>query len=287
MNILVTGSKGQLGSELKVLSNTYEKYSFTFVDIEELDITNKNAVIEFFRDNNFDYCINSAAYTAVDKAEEDKLKADKVNAVGPSNLAEASNIYGTTLIHVSTDFVFDGNKNIQYTEVDKPNPINVYGASKLRGELLIKEVIYEYFILRTSWLYSTFGNNFVKTMQRLGREKDSLGIIVDQIGTPTYARDLAKAILTIVSTKSNNYGTYHYSNEGVASWYDFAKAIFDYSNIKVELNPISTSQYPTPAKRPSFSVMDKSKIKENINISIPHWTDSLKECIAVIKSRSH
>lgn len=280
MNILVTGSKGQLGSELKILSNTYEKYSFTFVDIAELDITNKNAVIEFFKNNNFDYCINSAAYTAVDKAEEDKENADRVNAIGPSNLAEACKVYGTTFIHISTDFVFDGNKNVQYSEIDKSNPINVYGETKLRGELLINEVMEEYFILRTSWLYSTFGNNFVKTMIKLGSERDSLGIISDQIGTPTYAHDLAKAIITIIDTKSDKYGVYHYSNEGVASWYDFAKAIFDYSGITVELKPIPTSQYPTPAKRPSFSVMDKTKIKENIKVNIPHWTDSLKECIS-------
>ena len=287
MNILVTGSKGQLGSELKVLAETNKEYSFIFVDVDDLDITDKEAVISFFNSNNFDYCINSAAYTAVDKAEEDIENAEKVNAFGPANLAEACKIYNTTFIHVSTDFVFDGNKNVQYSEDDETNPINVYGETKLKGESLIQEKLEEYFILRTSWLYSTFGNNFVKTMQRLGRERDNLGIIVDQVGTPTYARDLAKAIMTIVDTESTSYGIYHYSNEGIASWYDFAKAIFDYSNIVVELNPIPTSQYPTPAKRPNFSVMDKSKIKENIKINIPHWTESLKECIALIESRSH
>ena len=283
MNILVTGSKGQLGSELKVLAEANKKYSFIFVDVDDVDITDKEAVIRFFNSNNFDYCINSAAYTAVDKAEVDNENSEKVNAIGPKNLAEACKLSNTIFIHVSTDFVFDGNKNVQYSEDDETNPINVYGETKLKGELLITEVMEEYFILRTSWLYSTFGNNFVKTMQRLGREKDNLGIIVDQIGTPTYARDLAKAIMTIVDKQSTSYGTYHYSNEGVASWYDFAKAIFQYSNIEVELNPIPTSQYPTPAKRPSFSVMDKSKIKENIKIIIPHWTDSLKECISLLK----
>ena len=283
MNILVTGYKGQLGSELKVLAEVNKKHSFIFVDVDDLDITDKGAVISFFNSNNFDYCINSAAYTAVDKAEEDKENAEKVNAIGPANLAEACKISDTTFIHVSTDFVFDGNKNVSYSEYDETNPINVYGETKLKGESLIQEKLEEYFILRTSWLYSTFGNNFVKTMQRLGRERNNLGIIVDQIGTPTYARDLAKAIMTIVYTENTNYGVYHYSNEGVASWYDFAKAIFEYSNIEVKLNPIPTSQYPTPAKRPSFSVMDKSKIKENIKIIIPHWTDSLKECITLLK----
>ena len=284
MNILITGSNGQLGSELKSIAKSNKGHSYTFVDIAELDITNKEAVINFFNSNSFDFCINSAAYTAVDKAEEDIVNAESVNTIGPGNLAIACKLSKTKLVHISTDFVFDGSKNIQYSEKDITKPINIYGDTKLKGELLVQKEIDEYFILRTSWLYSSFGNNFVKTMQRLGQERENLGVIVDQIGTPTYARDLAKAIMVIINTSSNDFGIYHYSNEGVASWYDFAKEIFYYSNISIELNPITTLQYPTPAKRPRFSVMDKTKIKQKLNISIPHWSDSLKECIKLMNT---
>ena len=283
MNILVTGASGQLGSELHFLSNNYPNHTFTFTSREQLDITSEADVFTFFQKNNFNYCINGAAYTAVDKAESDFLNAEKVNTVGAKNIASACKKLEVILIHVSTDFVFDGNKNIAYLENDKTEPINVYGTTKLKGELAIQDRLTKYFILRTSWLYSSYGNNFVKTMQRLGKEKKNLSIVSDQIGTPTYARDLAKVILTIIETKNKQYGTYHYSNEGKVSWYAFAEAIFDYSNITLTLNPITTAQYPTAAKRPSFSVMNKNKIKNNLNICIPHWTDSLKQCITLLK----
>ncbi|WP_139263030.1 dTDP-4-dehydrorhamnose reductase [Flammeovirga pacifica] len=281
-NILVTGAKGQLGSELQFLSHSQKDLTFTFVDVEELDITNQNKVVDFFGKGKFDYCINCAAYTAVDKAESDKDLAYEVNVNGPKNLAVAAKKHKTKVFHVSTDFVFNGDSSTAYTEDMVTNPLGVYGDTKLKGEEAIAKTIQHYFIIRTAWLYSSYGGNFVKTMLRLGREREELGVIVDQIGTPTYARDLAETILSMINNCDEAYGIYHFSNEGVASWYDFAKTVFKIKNIEVKVNPIPTSAYPTPAKRPSFSLLDKSKIKTTFNISIPYWQDSLLNCLDLI-----
>lgn len=282
IKIVVTGAKGQLGSEIYEAAKGITGYSFDFTNSKALDISSKQSVESYFKNNNYDYCINCAAYTAVDKSEDEKEKADLVNHIGVSILADACKINSVIFIHISTDFVFDGDKNISYLESDKTNPINYYGASKLKGEKVIEQSLDKYFIIRTSWLYSSFGNNFVKTMIKLSDSRDSLSIIDDQIGTPTYARDLANVILKFIATRNDNYGVYHYSNEGVACWYDFAKMTFEYSNKNIDLKPISTEQYPLPAKRPKFTVLNKNKIKTKLNISIPHWTDSLKDCLKKI-----
>lgn len=281
--ILVTGSNGQLGSELKVIA-TYEPFEFIFTDVEELNLIKAEAVNSFFNTYKIDYCINCAAYTAVDRAEKDVSAARAINVEAVQNLAEACIINNTTLFHISTDFVFRGNTYKPINEDLKPDPISVYGFTKLEGENLALRTNPKTIILRTSWLYSSFGNNFVKTMMKLGKEKDELGIIIDQIGTPTYAGDLAKAILSIIKTADEidldeKYGIYHYSNEGVASWYDFAKAIFDIKNIDVVVKPLKTEEYPTPAKRPNFSLLDKSHIKKSFKLEIPYWRDSLKLCL--------
>ncbi|MBB3699808.1 dTDP-4-dehydrorhamnose reductase [Flammeovirga yaeyamensis] len=281
-HILVTGANGQLGSELQFLSKNHNDFNFTFVDVDDLDITDQNKVIQYFAQGKFDVCINCAAYTAVDKAESDQELAFKVNVCGPENLAIACDKNNTTLFHVSTDFVFEGDSSTAYSENMQTSPLGVYGHTKLKGEQVIQQVLKKYYILRTAWLYSSYGNNFVKTMLRLGRERGELGVIVDQIGTPTYARDLAKAILLLINDNQECYGVYHFSNEGVASWYDFAKTIFMMKNIEVNVNPIPTSAYPTPAKRPSFSLLDKSKIKTTFNITIPYWQESLLNCLKLI-----
>jgi dTDP-4-dehydrorhamnose reductase len=278
-NILVTGGKGQLATCIKDITKDINDLNFIYVDVDQLDITDLNAVNTFFINNEISYCINCAAYTAVDNAETNKDIAEKVNVLGARNLANACKSNQSVLIHISTDFVFDGLQTNFYTEEDKENPLSIYGLTKLQGEIAIAESLKEHFILRTSWLYSEHGQNFLKTMLRLGAEKDSLGVVVNQIGTPTYAGDLAKVIVAIVGKKKPRFGTYHYSNEGVASWYDFAKAIFDISNTKIDLSPIKTEAYPTPAKRPNFSVLDKSKIKNYMELEIPYWRDSLEKCI--------
>ena len=275
MNVLVTGGNGQLASEFRFLA-TSSNHEFTFVDVEDLDITNEEQVETFLSENEYDACINCAAYTAVDKAEEDTALAEKVNVEGVEVLAKACDKHDVIVFHVSTDFVFDGKSNVFYKESDETNPISVYGQTKLDGEQALINNAEKYYIIRTSWLYSSFGNNFVKTMLRLGEERESLGIIVDQVGTPTYARDLARAILTIMDSDKKEYGVYHYSNEGVASWYDFALSTLRKKHIEVEINPIPTTQFPTPAERPKFSVMDKSKIKTTFGVEIPHWQDSLE-----------
>jgi len=281
--ILVTGASGQLGQCLQALSLSEPAIKFTFANSKELDITKKESVTSFFKKTNFDFCVNCAAYTAVDKAESDEDSAQKVNVLGSKYLAEACLNTSAKLIHISTDFVFDGMSNVPYTEECETNPLSVYGKTKLEGEIAITSVLKEYFILRTSWLYSEYGNNFMKTMLRLSTERSELGIISDQIGSPTYAKDLARVVVHIIKSNSNEFGVYHYSNEGVASWYDFAKAIFDITNTKIVTNAIPTSAYPTPATRPRFSVMDKTKLKRNLEIEIPYWRDSLKEAISLIK----
>tara|TARA_B110000238_G_scaffold192908_1_gene228726 strand:+ start:123 stop:980 length:858 start_codon:yes stop_codon:yes gene_type:complete len=281
MNVLVTGSNGQLASCIKDLAKQYEDLNFIYTDYQELDICDLKQVNTFFQSNpKIDYCINCAAYTAVDKAESEVEKAFEINAIGPKNLAQVCSEFDTILIQISTDFVFDGEKTEPYTETDVAKPISVYGASKLEGEEEIKKTLETYFILRTSWLYSEYGTNFMKTMLKLAETRDEISVVSDQIGTPTYAGDLADVILKIITSNTKSFGLYHYSNEGVASWYDFAKAIFEASNIEIKLNPIKTSAYPTPAKRPLFSVMEKTKIKETLNIEIPFWRESLKKAIA-------
>jgi dTDP-4-dehydrorhamnose reductase len=287
ITILVTGANGQLGSELKVIA-TYEPFEFIFTDVEELNLIKAEAVNSFFNTHKIDYCINCAAYTAVDKAEKDLSAARAINVEAVQNLAEACIINNTTLFHISTDFVFRGDTYKPINEDLKPDPISVYGFTKLEGENLALRTNPRTVILRTSWLYSSFGNNFVKTMMKLGKEKDELGIIIDQIGTPTYAGDLAKAILSIIKKADEldldeKYGIYHYSNEGVASWYDFAKAIFDIKKIDVVVKPLKTEEYPTPAKRPNFSLLDKSHIKNSFKLEIPYWRDSLKLCLELFE----
>jgi dTDP-4-dehydrorhamnose reductase len=277
--ILITGGKGQLATCIKDIAEGLNEYIFIYVDLDELDITNQAEVNSFFEFENISFCVNCAAYTAVDKAETERELSARVNKVGALNLAKACSEHGAGLIQISTDFVFDGDRAKPYTEEVAPHPLGVYGDTKLQGEKAVTDSVKEHFIIRTSWLYSEHGQNFLKTMLRLGSERDNLSVVADQIGTPTYAGDLAKVILKIITEKRTEYGVYHFSNEGVASWYDFAKAIFDESNTKVKLLPINAEAYPTPAKRPNFSVMDKSKIKNTLNIEIPYWRDSLKECL--------
>jgi len=283
-NILITGSCGQLGSEIKELSKKYNDNSYFFTDRETLDITDLKATVNFINTNNIDVVINCAAYTAVDKAEEDEINANIVNHLAVRQMANIAKEKHIKLIHISTDYVFDGSSNRPYTEEDLPNPQGVYGATKLAGEKAMQEINPQNsIIIRASWVYSSYGNNFVKTMLRLGKERDEISVIFDQVGTPTYARDLAEAILTITqnSTLNSQHSVmvYHYSNEGVASWYDFAKAIFEMSGIMCEAKPIETEGYPTPATRPHYSVFNKTKIKKEYNITIPYWRDSLKECL--------
>lgn len=278
--ILVTGSNGQLGSEIRALASQYEDdFRFIFTDVAELDITDRQGVCDFVEQNMVNVLINCAAYTAVDKAETDPELADLLNRVAPGYLAEAMDAVGGTMVQVSTDYVFDGTNHRPYHEDDPTNPTGVYGRTKLAGEEEVIRGCTGSMVIRTAWLYSTFGNNFVKTMLRLGKEKDELGVIFDQIGTPTYARDLAAAILQIVK-QGIKPGVYHYSNEGVCSWYDFARAIHHIAGItSCRVKPLHTEEYPTPAARPHYSVLDKTKIKEAFNLTIPWWEDSLREMI--------
>jgi len=278
--ILITGANGQLGQCIKGLAHTLDdKFEFVYANSAFLDITNQNQVVTYFNKNKFNYVVNCAAFTAVDKAETETEAAYNVNANGPENLANACLKNDATLIHVSTDFVFDGERKVAYNELDKTNPVSVYGETKLKGENKISTILEKYFILRTSWLYSEHANNFVKTMLRLGNERDTLSVVADQFGTPTYAVDLASAILEIMKNEKTEYGLYHYSNEGAISWYDFAKKIFELSNTIIELSPIKTEAYPTPATRPKYSVMDKSKINRELGVEIINWEKSLGECL--------
>jgi len=282
MNILITGSKGQLGSEIKELSKHYKYFNFIFTDYEELDITSKVDLEVFFAENNIDYIVNCAAYTAVDLAEKEEVKVFKLNAYAIKYLVEFAQEYNSKFITVSTDYVFDGQATEPYKTDTPTNPKSTYGKSKELGEKFALEYS-KTMVIRTSWLYSTYGNNFVKTMLRLGKEKDELGIVADQIGSPTYARDLAKAILDVVVFSENDKfipGIYHYANKGAISWFDFTKKIFEIENIDCKLNAITTADYPTPAKRPAYSVFDTSKIAEIYNVEIPEWDKSLKECLS-------
>jgi dTDP-4-dehydrorhamnose reductase len=280
--ILVTGAHGQLGTELNFLSSMLENHSFVFVGSKDLDITNADALNNFFSKEEYSAVINCAAYTAVDKAESEKEVAFKVNAEGAANLAIACKQHNAKFIHFSTDFVFDGTAYVPYLEKDKTNPLSVYGASKLAGEEQVVASNPNAVIIRTSWVYSSFGNNFVKTILKLCKEREQLNIIFDQIGTPTYARDLAAVVLQIVQQQEWKPGIYNYSNEGVASWYDFAVAIRDLAGLKTKILPIETSQYPTPAVRPKYSLLNKKKIKETFGIEIPYWRDSLEKCMKLL-----
>jgi dTDP-4-dehydrorhamnose reductase len=269
--VLVTGANGQLGKSIYRIAQDYLELDFVFTDVADLDITQDRAVDAFFQFKKIDYCINCAAYTAVDKAEEEVDKAYLINATAVKNLAHACNNSGAVLIHVSTDFVFDGTKQIPYTEEDTPNPLSVYGKSKLKGERYVQEVLDKHFIVRTSWLYSEYGNNFVKTMLRLAEKRDEISVVSDQIGSPTYAGDLATFLLKIINTSSEAYGTYHYSNDGSISWFDFAVEIFKQYKKAVRVVPIPTTAYPTAAKRPAYSVLDLQKVNKKMKSQIYFW----------------
>lgn len=277
MVVLVTGANGQLGQSLQFIAPNYPELHFVFCATSDLDITNLEACKRTFSKIKPAYCINAAAYTAVDKAESEPEKAYLINVAGPRNLAEVCKKNNTILLHISTDFVFDGSKNSPYTEEDIPNPTGIYGQTKLDGEIEVQAILQEYFIIRTSWVYSQFGHNFMKTMLRLASERDSISVVNDQIGTPTNAIDLADTLIKIIISNKDAFGIYNFSNEGQCSWYDFSKKIFEINNININLQPIPTSAFPTRAKRPSFSVLDKSKIKTTLGIKIKNWEESLKK----------
>ena len=279
MNILITGCNGQLGNEMQLLEAKNPQHTYFNTDVEELDITDRETVAAFVEHNRIDGIVNCAAYTAVDKAEDNQELCDLLNRVAPGYLAEAIERRGGWLIQISTDYVFDGTNHTPYVETDPVCPNSVYGRTKLAGEAAAQRACSRTMIIRTAWLYSTFGNNFVKTMIRLGNERPQLGVIFDQIGTPTYARDLAVCIMTAIN-QGVKPGVYHFSNEGVISWYDFTKAIHRLAGITAcTVRPLHTSEYPTPAARPHYSVLDKTKIKQAYGIEIPYWEESLAECI--------
>jgi dTDP-4-dehydrorhamnose reductase len=280
MVVLVTGANGQLGQSLQFIAKNYPDIHFVFCSSSDLDITNLENCQAVFSKIKPNYCINAAAYTAVDKAESEAEKAYLINVIGAKNLAAVCKEYSTVLLHISTDFVFDGNSAKPYSENDIPNPMGVYGQTKLDGENAIQAVFENYYIIRTSWVYSQFGNNFMKTMLRLASERDSISVVNDQFGTPTNAVDLANALIQIILTDNrqpttDNFGIYNFSNEGQCSWYDFAKKIFEINNISIDLKPIPTTSFPTPAKRPSYSVIDKTKIKDIFGITIKKWEESI------------
>lgn len=282
LQILVTGAGGQLAQALHRMQHRYP-FQFHFLSEKSLDITDQASVEAYFAKTPLDFCINTAAYTAVDKAEEEKLMAFAVNVQGTRNLARACEANGVVFMHLSTDFVFDGQAHTPYTETEKCNPLNVYGASKLRGEEATLELCRRTLIVRTSWLYGQGGQNFVSTMLRMGKQRKSLQVVQDQVGTPTCADNLSAALLDMVTTLYMNpekqpWGIYHYSNEGVASWYDFAYAIFRLAGMEIDLQPTNTANFPRPAKRPPYSVMDKSKIKQVFGLKIPHWHVALRKC---------
>ena len=279
MNILITGCNGQLGNEMQRLELLHPEHTYFNTDVQELDITDRDAIRRFVDEHAIDGIVNCAAYTAVDKAEENIELATALNSDAPGYLAEAADSRNGWMIQISTDYVFDGTNHRPYEETDEVCPNPVYGSTKLKGEFNTMNNCRQAMIIRTAWLYSTFGNNFVKTMIRLGKEKPELGVIFDQVGTPTYARDLAQVIFTAIE-KGVKPGIYHFSNEGVISWFDFTKAIHRIAGIKTcKVRPLHTSEYPTPAKRPHYSVLDKTKVKETYGIEIPYWEDSLRECI--------
>ena len=279
-NILITGANGQLGNEMRVLSAENKEYNYFFTDVAELDICDAKAILDFVKANDINVIVNCAAYTAVDNAEDNVELCTKLNADAVGYLAEAAEANGAEFIQISTDYVFDGTAHTPYKETEPTCPNSVYGNTKLAGEQNALTRCTRSMVIRTAWLYSTFGNNFVKTMIRLGKERDSLGVIFDQIGTPTYARDLARAIFAAIR-QGVVPGIYHFSNEGVCSWYDFTKAIHRLAGITTcHVKPLHTSEYPTKASRPHYSVLDKTKIKSTYGIEVPHWEDSLRNCIS-------
>ena len=279
MVVLVTGANGQLGQSIQFIANQYPNIQFIYTDYQELDITNFESCLTVFAKYKPQFCINTAAYTAVDKAESESDKAHLINAVGPENLAKVCKEFNTILVHISTDFIFDGTSKVPYLETDIPNPKSIYGQTKLDGEIAIQKNWEKHFIVRTSWVYSQFANNFMKTMLRLASERDNLSVVNDQIGTPTNAVDLAEVLIVIIVSsfkfQVSSFGIYNFSNEGQCSWYDFANEIFHQKGIKIDLKPIPTSAYPTPAKRPAYSVLDKTKIKKVFAIEIKDWKESL------------
>ena len=290
MVVLVTGANGQLGQSIQFIANQYPNVQFIYTDYQELDITNFESCHTVFAKYKPQFCINTAAYTAVDKAESEAEKAHLINVIGPENLAKVCKEYNTILLHISTDFIFDGTSTSLsmtngYKETDIPNPQSVYGQTKLDGEIAIQKNWEKHFIVRTSWVYSQFANNFMKTMLRLASERESLSVVSDQIGTPTNAVDLAYVLIKIIVSchaelvSASNYGIYNFSNEGQCSWYDFAKEIFHQKGVSIVLKPIPTSAYPTPAKRPAYSVLDKTKIKRTFGVEIKEWQTSLATCI--------
>lgn len=283
MNILVTGANGQLGNEMRVLAAENEGHTYFFTDVQELDICDEQAVRTFVSEHDVQLIVNCAAYTAVDKAEENVELCDRLNHLAPGYLAAAAEAVGAGLIQISTDYVFDGTAHLPYTEEVAPCPNSVYGRTKLAGEEAVMQGCSRAVVIRTAWLYSIYGNNFVKTMLRLGRERDSLGVVFDQIGTPTYAHDLARAIYAVIG-QDIVPGVYHFSNEGVCSWYDFTRAIHRLAGITTcRVRPLHTAEYPALAPRPAYSVLDKTKIKQTYGIEIPHWEESLQQCVAQLK----
>jgi len=285
-NVLVTGSNGQLGNSIRAQADDHTAFNFIFTDVAELDITDKKAVMDFAEAAEIDYMVNCAAYTAVDKAEENEALAQKVNADAVQVLGEVAQVIGAKVVHVSTDYVFDGTNSKPYIESDSPCPVSAYGRTKLAGELALFAACSESVVFRTAWLYSEYGSNFVKTMLRLGEEKESLSVIFDQVGTPTYAGDLASAIIAVLEASEHSIfspGIYHFSNEGVCSWYDFALKIIQLAQLDCSVLPIETKEYPTPATRPHFSVLNKHKIKTTYGITIPHWEKSLIDVVARLK----
>ncbi|MCS2774673.1 dTDP-4-dehydrorhamnose reductase [Bacteroides fragilis] len=279
MNILVTGANGQLGNEMQVLARENLQHTYFFTDVQELDICDEQAVYAYVSEHKIDIIVNCAAYTAVDKAEDNVELCDKLNNIAPGYLARAAQANGAAMIQVSTDYVFDGTAHIPYTEEEPTCPASVYGSTKLAGEQNVMDHCEKAMVIRTAWLYSIYGNNFVKTMIRLGQGRDSLGVIFDQIGTPTYANDLAQAIFAAIN-KGVVRGIYHFSDEGVCSWYDFTVAIHRLAGIaSCKVKPLHTADYPAKAPRPHYSVLDKTKIKDTFGIEIPHWEESLKRCI--------
>ena len=285
MNILITGCNGQLGSELRLLQSASANHTFFNTDVDELDITDQEAVEAFVDSHQIEGIVNCAAFTAVDLAETEREKCTTLNTLAPAYLATAIEKQGGWMIQISTDYVFNGKSHRPYLEDDTPSPDSVYGSTKLAAELGVSKFCKRSMIIRTAWLYSSFGKNFVKTMLRLGREKEALGVVFDQVGTPTYARDLAKAIMHIIE-KGIQPGVYHYTDEGVASWYDFTKSIHRIAGIDTcKVSPLHTEEYPTPAKRPPYSILDKTKIKQAYGLEIPHWEDSLRECLSILNQQ--
>ena len=283
-SVLITGANGQLGTALHNILDSFSGFEFHFTDVDTLDICDKLQVEAFVRRHNIGYVVNCAAYTAVDKAEDDANMCMRINCSAVRNIGEAASIHGAKVIHISTDYVFDGRSRRPYSEDDLANPVSVYGKTKIVGEQALMSVCSDSVIIRTAWLYSEVGNNFVRTMLRLGKERDTIGVVADQKGSPTYAGDLAEAIKAILEARRFVPGIYHYTNEGVCTWYDFAKKIFEIAGIKCNVTPLTTAEYPTRAARPSYSVLDKSKIKEAYNAAVPLWDESLRKCLLRMKS---